>query len=88
VEEVVAAKSTRRPDVVVVDPPRTGLSPEVVQGLIRWEAPRIVYVSCDVPTLARDTSLFMAGGYRLTSLEALDMFPNTPHVECIAAFDR
>ena len=88
VEEMTAAKSVRRPDVVVVDPPRTGLSPEVVQGLLRWQAPRVVYVSCDVPTLARDAALFIAGGYRLTSLEALDMFPNTAHVECIAVFDR
>jgi 23S rRNA (uracil1939-C5)-methyltransferase len=88
VEEVVATKTPRRPDVVVVDPPRTGLSSEVVQGLIRWEPPRIVYVSCDVPTLARDTALLIAGGYQLSSLEALDMFPNTPHVECIAVFDR
>lgn len=88
VEEAVATPLSRRPDVVVVDPPRTGLSPEVVEGLLRWEAPRIVYVSCDVPTLARDAARCMAGGYRLTSLEALDMFPNTPHVECVAVFDR
>ncbi len=88
VEEVVASKPARRPDVVVVDPPRTGLSPEVVDGLIRWEASRLVYVSCDVPTLARDAARFVAAGYRLTSLEALDMFPNTPHVECVAVFDR
>jgi 23S rRNA (uracil1939-C5)-methyltransferase len=88
VEDVMAGNAPDRLGVVVVDPPRTGLSPEVVQGLLRWEAPRIVYVSCDVPTLARDAALFIAGGYRLASLEALDMFPNTPHVECIAVFDR
>jgi len=88
VEEAVATTPARRPDVVVVDPPRTGLAPEVVAGLIRWESPRVVYVSCDVPTLARDTALLLAGGYRLSSVEALDMFPNTPHVECIAVFDR
>lgn len=88
VEEAVATRPDRSPDVVVVDPPRTGLSAEVVQGLLRWDAPRLVYVSCDVPTLARDTALLIAGGYRLTSLDALDMFPNTPHVECIAVFDR
>jgi tRNA/tmRNA/rRNA uracil-C5-methylase (TrmA/RlmC/RlmD family) len=88
VEELVATSAPDRLDVVVVDPPRTGLSSEVLQGLLRWETPRIVYVSCDVPTLARDAALLFAGGYRLTSLEALDMFPNTPHVECIAVFDR
>ena len=90
--ESVEAATTRAldvpPDVVVVDPPRTGLSAEVLTGLLRWRAPRIVYVSCDVPTLARDAQRLLADGYRLSSLEALDMFPNTPHVECVAVFDR
>jgi 23S rRNA (uracil1939-C5)-methyltransferase len=87
VEEAVSIVPAQIPDVVVVDPPRTGLSPEVVSGLLAWNAPRVVYVSCDVPTLARDSARLVAGGYRLTSLEALDMFPNTPHVECLAVFD-
>jgi tRNA/tmRNA/rRNA uracil-C5-methylase (TrmA/RlmC/RlmD family) len=88
VEEVVASAPARRPGVVIVDPPRTGLSPAVAHGLNQWQARRIVYVSCDVPTLARDTALLIAGGYRMTFLEAFDMFPNTPHVECLAVFDR
>lgn len=90
--ESVEAATTRvlevTPDVVVVDPPRTGLSADVLTGLLRWRAPRIVYVSCDVPTLARDAQRLLADGYQLRSLEALDMFPNTPHVECVAVFDR
>ncbi len=88
VEEAVAADPAQRPDVVVTDPPRTGLSAPAAAGLLRWQVPRIVYVSCDVPTLARDTARCVEAGYRLTSLEALDMFPNTPHVECVAVFDR
>lgn len=88
VETAVASPLHRQPDVVIVDPPRTGMSPEVVRGLLQWQSPRLVYVSCDVPTLARDSALLTGGGYRLSSLEALDMFPNTPHVECIAVFDR
>lgn len=88
VETAVATVPDVLPDVVVVDPPRAGLSPDVVAGLLRWQAPRIVYVSCDVPTLARDARLLLAGGYALTSVEGLDMFPNTPHVECVAVFDR
>lgn len=88
VEVAVARVPATQPDVVVVDPPRTGISTEALAGLITWQAPRIVYVSCDVPTLARDTQRLGAGGYRLTSIEALDMFPNTPHVECVAIFDR
>ena len=88
VESAVATPTHTQPDVVIVDPPRTGLSPEVVTGLLTWQAPRIVYVSCDVPTLARDANRLLAGGYRLTSLDALDMFPDTPHVECVAVFNR
>jgi len=88
VEEAAASIPARRPDVVVVDPPRTGLSAEVADGLLRWESARVVYVSCDVPTLARDAAKFVAAGYRLSSIDALDMFPNTPHVECVAVFDR
>ncbi|MDA1306724.1 MAG: hypothetical protein O2917_05620 [Acidobacteria bacterium] len=88
VEEAVATMPDQIPDVVVVDPPRTGLSAEVTAGLVTWQAPRIVYVSCDVPTLARDTQRLVAGGYALTSVDAFDMFPNTPHVECVAVFDR
>lgn len=88
VEVAVAKTPATLPNVVVVDPPRTGISTEALAGLIAWQAPRIVYVSCDVPTLARDTQRLVAGGYRLTSIEALDMFPNTPHVECVAIFDR
>jgi tRNA/tmRNA/rRNA uracil-C5-methylase (TrmA/RlmC/RlmD family) len=88
VEVAVARPPAKQPDVVVVDPPRTGISTEALTGLIAWQVPRLVYVSCDVPTLARDTQRLTAGGYRLSSLEALDMFPNTPHVECVAIFDR
>jgi 23S rRNA (uracil1939-C5)-methyltransferase len=88
VEAVVAAVPAQRPDVVVVDPPRTGLSVDVLSGLITWDAPRLVYVSCDVPTLARDAQRLVAAGYTMTSLEGFDMFPNTPHVECVAVFDR
>lgn len=86
VEGVTGAAEMPEADVVVVDPPRTGLSPEAADGLLRWGAPRVVYVSCDVPTLARDAARLFAGGYELTSIEAFDMFPGTPHVECLAVF--
>ena len=88
VEDVLSVIPDDRPDVVLVDPPRTGLSQSALAGLVRWSAPRIVYVSCDPPTLARDAKLLAAAGYSLVSIEAFDLFPNTPHVEAIAVFDR
>ena len=73
---------------VIVDPPRTGLSKEATADIIRLSPPRIVYVSCDVATFARDTRALADAGYRLDSLKGIDLFPNTAHVETIASFSR
>jgi 23S rRNA (uracil1939-C5)-methyltransferase len=88
VEHFVRQPLAPRPDVVLLDPPRTGASPPVVEALIRWSAPRVVYVSCDPPTLARDVGRLVSAGYQLSSVEAFDLFPNTPHVETVATLDR
>jgi tRNA/tmRNA/rRNA uracil-C5-methylase (TrmA/RlmC/RlmD family) len=77
-----------RAGVVVLDPPRTGASPEAVQALLALGAPRVVYVSCDPATLARDAAKIVAAGYGLESVTAFDMFPNTPHIEAVAVFSR
>ena len=71
------------PDLVLMDPPRLGAKP-AIPGLLQLRAPRIVYVSCDPNTLARDLKELCAGGYLLESVEAWDMFPQTHHVECVA----
>jgi 23S rRNA (uracil1939-C5)-methyltransferase len=73
-------------DVVLMDPPRTGAR-AVVEVLAQKGPPKVVYVSCDPATLARDTSLLLAGRYKLASLETFDMFPQTPHVESLATFE-
>ena len=73
---------------VIVDPPRTGLSREVVTRLARRRPRRIVYVSCDVATQARDLRALRSSGYRLDEVRAFDMFPNTPHVETVAVLER
>jgi 23S rRNA (uracil1939-C5)-methyltransferase len=86
IEEYLSARKVT-PATVVVDPPRTGLSKDAGDRLARLRAPRIVYVSCDPPTLARDARRLLDAGYRLTSLRAFDLFPNTPHVESLAVFD-
>jgi len=87
VEEYLARRDSA-PATVIADPPRTGMSKDVREGLARLAPGRIVYVSCDPPTLARDARRLLDGGYRLTSLGAFDLFPNTPHVESLAVFDR
>jgi 23S rRNA (uracil1939-C5)-methyltransferase len=74
-------------DAVIVDPPRTGLSPDALRLLTERLIPRVVYVSCDPATLARDAAALVASGYRLASVRAFDMFPTTAHVETVAIFD-
>lgn len=75
-------------DTIVLDPPRTGASPEALAAIVHVAAPRLVYVSCDPATLARDAKYLNGAGYRLTSLTGFDLFPNTPHIETVAVFDR
>jgi 23S rRNA (uracil1939-C5)-methyltransferase len=75
-------------DVVLVDPPRTGMSREALRGLVQLGGRRIVYVSCDIATLARDSRLLVDAGYGIARTDAFDMFPNTPHVETVVVFDR
>jgi 23S rRNA (uracil1939-C5)-methyltransferase len=77
-----------RPDALIVDPPRTGISPTAIEGIAAARARRIVYVSCDVATLARDARRLGAAGYSIESIRAFDMFPNTPHVETVVSFVR
>ena len=72
-----------RPDVVVVDPPRKGLNADTVEALSRMQPRRIVYVSCDPATLARDVALLKERGYRLISAQAADLFPRCSHVESV-----
>jgi 23S rRNA (uracil1939-C5)-methyltransferase len=77
-----------RPDVVVVDPPRAGLSKKVVRRVIECDAARIVYVSCNPTTLAPNAAQLAEAGYRLRRVRPVDMFPQTPHIECVALLER
>jgi 23S rRNA (uracil1939-C5)-methyltransferase len=88
VEAYLASRPrARSPVALIVDPPRTGLSKEAVDSIVRLGPSRIVYVSCDPPTLARDARRLLDAGYRLVTLRAFDFFPNTPHVESLATFE-
>lgn len=71
---------------LVIDPPRTGMSKEAMAGVIAVKSPRIVYVSCDIATLARDARHLVDAGYRMGPVRAFDLFPNTAHVETVVSF--
>jgi 23S rRNA (uracil1939-C5)-methyltransferase len=90
VEQWLRRKGTQleQPEAVLLDPPRTGAEPVVIEGIVRLEPKRIVYVSCDPATLARDLKLLLAAGYRLATVRGFDMFPQTHHVEVVATLDR
>jgi 23S rRNA (uracil1939-C5)-methyltransferase len=88
VERYLAAHPAGPGVTLVVDPPRTGVSKEAAAALAGQHARRLIYVSCDVATFARDTRRLLDAGYSLDHLEAFDLFPNTAHVECVALFDR
>jgi 23S rRNA (uracil1939-C5)-methyltransferase len=77
-----------KPDVVVVDPPRAGLSQKIVRRVIECEAQRIVYVSCNPTTLAPNAAQLGEAGYKLARVRPVDMFPQTPHIECVALFEK
>ncbi|MED7922762.1 class I SAM-dependent RNA methyltransferase [Nonomuraea sp. LP-02] len=83
VEEALDRFQIERADLVVVDPPRAGLGREVVERVAALKATRIVYVSCDPATFARDLKWLAERGYTLSALRAFDAFPMTHHVECV-----
>ncbi|OFW35785.1 MAG: hypothetical protein A3F70_14900 [Acidobacteria bacterium RIFCSPLOWO2_12_FULL_67_14] len=76
------------PPTFIVDPPRTGMSKQALAGIVSAAPPRLLYVSCDVATLARDTRTLLDAGYTLDGLTGFDLFPNTAHVESVAVFRR
>lgn len=87
-EQMLAGSSQGEYDVVLLDPPRTGLSKEALAALIRLGPDRLVYISCEPATLARDLHALQEGGYHLARLQGFDMFPQTLHIETVAELMR
>jgi 23S rRNA (uracil1939-C5)-methyltransferase len=81
-------EETGQPDVVVVDPPRAGLSAKIVRRVLETEPRRIVYVSCNPTTLAPNARQMADAGFRLVTVRPVDMFPQTAHIECVALLER
>ncbi|HPF15312.1 MAG TPA: 23S rRNA (uracil(1939)-C(5))-methyltransferase RlmD [Planctomycetota bacterium] len=86
--EQLAAGNRPRPDVIIVDPPRVGLHPKMLAALEGLEGQRMVYVSCNVSNAARDLRGLQEQGWVLIRVRPLDLFPHTPHVECVLTLER
>jgi len=76
------------PNLVILDPPRSGIDRKAMDGLLALAPPLILYISCDPSTLARDAKKLIAGGYQLESVTPFDMFPQTYHIESISIWRR
>lgn len=88
VESYLTGTRSKRARTVIVDPPRSGISRAAMGMVASHGADRIIYVSCDPATMARDARRLVDAGYALESMRAFDLFPNTPHVETLAVFAR
>lgn len=82
------ASEGTKPDVIVVDPPRKGISADVIDAIVEMQPKKVVYVSCDPATLARDVKILCEKGYRLTHAEAVDLFPRCSHIESIVCLTK
>ena len=81
-------QSGEKVEIVVIDPPRRGCSREVLKNIIKIKPEQILYVSCDMPTLARDIKYITEKGYNLKEAQPIDMFPHTSHIECLVHLTR
>ena len=88
VERYLGAARPARPFTAILDPPRTGMTREATASVLALLAERVVFVSCDVATFARDLRKFLDAGYSLDSLEGFDLFPNSAHVEVLGVLSR
>lgn len=89
-EEVMPrwAKEGLKTDVIFVDPPRKGLTPEFIDAAVETHPKKIVYISCNPATMVRDLQLFREQGYDFNEIDPVDMFPQTPHVEAVTVLEK
>ena len=75
-------------DIVVLDPPRKGCEESVLETMVNMAPGKIIYVSCNPATLARDLAYLVEGGYKVVEVQPVDMFPQTTHVECVVGIQK
>ncbi|GIW57213.1 MAG: hypothetical protein KatS3mg083_158 [Candidatus Dojkabacteria bacterium] len=76
------------PDIIILDPPRPGVTPETLKNVINFKPKEIIYVSCNPKTLVENLKQLKESGYDVKALKIVDMFPQTPHVECVTLMSR
>jgi 23S rRNA (uracil1939-C5)-methyltransferase len=86
--EDILPRLSVRPDIMIVDPPRSGIQPKALDAIVKMKPKTLAYVSCDPATLARDVKRLRRSGYELVSVQPLDMFPQTAHVETVVLMSR
>ncbi|MEW5843860.1 MAG: 23S rRNA (uracil(1939)-C(5))-methyltransferase RlmD [Bacteroidota bacterium] len=85
---VLQEKAIPKPDIIITDPPRSGMNPKTVKDILELDPKKIVYISCNPATQARDIKLLCDGGYRLIKIKPVDMFPHTYHIENVALLTK
>ena len=90
IKDFFTNKNTKidKPNIIIIDPPRPGLHPDVVKDIIRLSPSKIIYVSCNPSTQARDVKIFLEDSYKISDIQPIDMFPHTPHIECIITLKK
>ena len=84
----VITEITEKPDIIILDPPRPGVHPFALDYVLKFNAPEIIYVSCNPKSLVNDLKVILEKGYSIEKVEAMDMFPGTPHVETVVKLER
>ena len=82
------AQSGEKPDIIIVDPPRKGCDNKTLDAIIKMSPEKIIMVSCNPATAARDSAYLCNSGYKVTKARAVDLFPRTTHVECVVLMSR
>ena len=77
-----------KPDIIILDPPRSGVHPKALDYVIKFNAKEIIYVSCNPKTLVNDLKVLIDAGYKINKSKVKDMFPNTPHAESVVLLSR
>jgi 23S rRNA (uracil1939-C5)-methyltransferase len=88
VERELSEWQAPTPAAIVLDPPRRGCHPAAIDAILHTQAPRVIYISCQPATLARDLRLLVAGGYQINQVTPVDLFPQTPHIESVTILSR